>query len=79
MQIQVRLFASLSQYRDHPLLSRDGLTELASPVSVGHLVDDLNIPRKEITLIFINGVHAAMDTVLKDGDRLGLFPPIGGG
>ena len=79
MQIEVRLFASLSKYRQHPLMSQDGLMEIPSSASVGHLVDLLDIPRKEVTLIFINGIHATMDTQVNDGDRIGLFPPIGGG
>lgn len=53
--------------------------ELMSPVPVSHIADVLQIPRREIKLIFLNGIHAKMDTEVKDGDRLGLFPPIGGG
>ena len=30
-------------------------------------------------LVFINGRRATLNTILKDGDRLGVFPPIGGG
>jgi molybdopterin converting factor small subunit len=53
--------------------------DLPFPVSVGQIADDLNIPRPEIKLVFLNGIHAQMDTAVKDGDRLGFFPPIGGG
>jgi molybdopterin converting factor small subunit len=27
----------------------------------------------------INGLHCTFDSELSDGDRLGLFPPVGGG
>ena len=79
MSIEIRLFASMARYASHPLISTDGRMELPSPVPVGHIADALNIPRQEIKLIFLNGIHAQMDTEVKDGDRLGLFPPIGGG
>jgi len=61
------------------MLAEDGAMELLSPVPVSHIADALHIPRREIKLIFLNGIHAQMDTKVKDGDRLGLFPPIGGG
>jgi len=33
----------------------------------------------EIHLAFVNGRVASLDRILQDGDRLALFPPIGGG
>ncbi len=79
MSIEIKLFASLARYASHPLISADGRMGLPSPVPVGQIADALNIPRQEIKLIFLNGIHAQMDTKVKDGDRLGLFPAIGGG
>ncbi|RJP85125.1 MAG: MoaD/ThiS family protein [Desulfobacteraceae bacterium] len=79
MRVELKVFASLAKYAAHPLLSADGVVELPSPVSVGQIADALNIPRKEIKLIFLNGIHAQIDTAVKDGDRVGFFPPIGGG
>jgi len=79
MRVELKFFASLAKYAAHPLLSADGVVELPSPVSVGQIADALNIPRQEIKLIFLNGIHVQMDTAVKDGDRVGFFPPIGGG
>jgi len=39
----------------------------------------LSIPDTEIALIFIKNVHAGLDALLKNGDTLALFPPVGGG
>ncbi|HOO41072.1 MAG TPA: MoaD/ThiS family protein [Syntrophales bacterium] len=75
----MKLFASLAPYAAHPLVSSDGFLNVPSPVTVGEIADSLNIPHHEIKLIFINGVHGSLDMVVKDGDRLGFFPPIGGG
>jgi molybdopterin converting factor small subunit len=46
---------------------------------VRDLVQQLGIPEIKAKLIFINSVKATLDSVLEDGDRLGIFPPVGGG
>ena len=53
------------------------------PVNPGQTVLDvmnqMKIPPEKVTIIFINNKHAEEETILMDGDVLGLFPPIGGG
>lgn len=39
----------------------------------------LGIPVENIKMVMVNGRSASMDHPIKDGDRLGLFPPVGGG
>ena len=55
----------------------------AFPILPGETVLDvmtrLSIPAEEIKIIFVNGVAAALDRPLADGDRVGVFPPVGGG
>ena len=72
--IEVRCFASLAQYAP-----AEGCAKCAAPGTVGDLIRALGIPAGEVAIIFINGAHAAEDTVLRDGDRVGLFPAVGGG
>lgn len=74
MTIKVKTFATLQtifppvdSYRINP-----GDTVL-------DVMNSLNIPGEKVTIIFINNKHAEVSTVLKNGDVLGLFPPIGGG
>ena len=33
----------------------------------------------EPRVVFVNGTHAAEETVLCEGDRLAIFPPVAGG
>ena len=47
--------------------------------TVAGLADLLGIDPKDAKLIFINGRKGALDSVLAEGDRVGLFPPVGGG
>jgi molybdopterin converting factor small subunit len=39
----------------------------------------LGIPAEEVKLAYVNGIYCEPETILKDGDEIGIFPPIGGG
>jgi molybdopterin synthase sulfur carrier subunit len=41
--------------------------------------DQLRIPKDQVKLIFIDGVKEDADVLLHGGERVGVFPPIGGG
>lgn len=74
MNVRVKLFATL----------RDGRFDeevrcYESGTTVGHVLDDLNIPEIEVRIVFVNSRHAQPDRELTDGDVIGIFPPIGGG
>jgi sulfur-carrier protein len=74
MRIKVRLYASLRG--NHPA---EETIEMPQGAMVSGLMEILGIPESTVTLVFINGRHAASDTELHEGDSVGLFPPIGGG
>ena len=73
--IQLKLFATLSEH-----LPPEGETiEIVSGSTVGELIDRLAIPRKKAKLVFIDGRKGNLETVLTGGERVGVFPPVGGG
>lgn len=74
MQITIKLFATL---RDERFDSK--IMEFPDNTTVGEIINKLNIDKKDAAIIFINNKHAEFDTVLKEGDTLAVFPPIGGG
>jgi sulfur-carrier protein len=80
MKIQLNLFASLSKYLPE---SREGgftnTMEVDEGTTIKSLLAALHIPLDLPKIIFINGIHADLTTILKEGDRLGLFPPLAGG
>jgi molybdopterin converting factor small subunit len=80
MKIQVKLYASLGKYMPQAALEkgRDDL-EIGEGTTIKAFLQRLNVPLETVKLIFVNGVHAKGDEVLKDGDRLGVFPPVAGG
>lgn len=75
--IDVRLFATL------PMRSATGRKEFqldATPgLTVREVIEGEGLKVGEVHIILINGLHASLDSELADGDRLGAFPPVGGG
>jgi len=72
--IEVRCFASLAKHTP-----AEGHAKLVAAATTGELIRALGIPDGEVAIIFVNGAHATEATALRDGDRVGLFPAVGGG
>ena len=73
--IQLKLFAGLQKYQppdpeNHPI---------EAGITVGAVLAQLDVPKNQIKLIFIDGVKAKLNTILRGGERVGIFPPVGGG
>ena len=80
MKIQLNLFASLSRFLPEPGESGfSNMVEVAEGTTIRGLMDGLHIPPELPKIIFLNGLHADPGTPLKEGDRLGIFPPLAGG
>jgi molybdopterin converting factor small subunit len=73
--IQIKLFASLQKFM--PASAENFAIETG--ITVGALIQQLNIPQDMIKLVFIDNVHAELTSTLKGGERVGIFPPVGGG
>ena len=73
--ITIKLFASLTRF------TPDFADKY--PISYGTRIRDiinrLGIPEDKAKLIFINGIKGELDSTLNGGERIGIFPPIGGG
>ena len=79
MALQIFLNASLRQYVAgyNPY---HGITlEVAPGATVAQVVARLGLPAPEVTLIMVDGRRQEADCSLQGSERLGLFPPIGGG
>ena len=73
--IDLRLFATLAAHMP------PDASHFAIPAgtTVGQLIARMQIPRSEAKLIFVNGIRRELDTPLQGGERVGIFPPVGGG
>ena len=77
MKISLKCFAKLST--ENVCDFRDGDDrEVTAGETVRSLIKRLGFPLEDIKIVFVNGKIVDLDTVLKDGDRLGLSPATGG-
>ena len=78
MVVEVRLYATLRRYAP---TSISGVFPVEVPVNytVAELLNKSNIERTQVHIIMINGVSSKLTSILHEGDRLGLFPAVGGG
>ena len=74
MTITVKLFATLQKDR-----FIEKTLEIGANQKVADVLNATGINPQDAAIIFINGIHAQLDSALKGGDVLALFPPIGGG
>ena len=79
MKIEVRLYASLGRYLPEKNEGNSCTVEAEPGTTIRDLFLRLAIPPEARKIIFLNGIHARSDEVLKDGDRVGAFPPVAGG
>lgn len=47
--------------------------------SLKEVLIKLGIPVREVKVVMIDGIHTDLDYVLKGGERIALFPAVGGG
>ncbi|MFH1351589.1 MAG: MoaD/ThiS family protein [Pseudomonadota bacterium] len=78
MKIELKLYASLTHHMPEQK-AESGFIEVREGMTIGEVLDYLKIPGDAIKIIFLNGVHAKVDEIPKEGDRLGVFPPVAGG
>ena len=72
--IEVRLFATLRNNREK-ILSLDAT---ACPDGMA-ILDQLAIPKEDVAIFLINGIHSKLDDPINEGDIIAIFPPVGGG
>ncbi|MBG0790094.1 MAG: MoaD/ThiS family protein [Desulfovibrionaceae bacterium] len=75
MGIELKCFATLAKFLpenwdDYPVEPGE---------TIRSLIRRLGMPEESVTLMFVNSVRVDLDAEIKEGDRVGLFPPVGGG
>ena len=79
MKVEINLYATLARYLPDKVRQKDRIMEVKDGITIGDLLQQLDIPTEKAKLVFLDGVHADVGTVLQDGSRIGIFPPVGGG
>ncbi len=75
IRIDLKLFATLKRF----LPQSAGPYAVPAGSTIRELIAGLGIPEKEAKLIFIDGVRGTLDSTLTGDERVGIFPPVGGG
>ncbi|MDR3439810.1 MoaD/ThiS family protein [Telmatospirillum sp.] len=74
IKVTVKLFASFRRDR-----FREALQSRPQGTRIADVVSDLGIEPTDVGMIFVRGLHAQPEQMLRDGDTLALFPRLGGG
>ncbi|MEA1976111.1 MAG: MoaD/ThiS family protein [Bacillota bacterium] len=78
MKVEIRLFATLKELL--PTRNSEGtIIEVNRGTIIDDLVEKYKIPREIRLIIIVNGRHEDESYIINDGDRIGIFPPVGGG
>ena len=73
--VALKLYATLKR----PLPADGAAVPITDGMSVAELLHSLDVDLAAVKLVFIDGRKRSVDTPLKGGERIGVFPPVGGG
>lgn len=79
MQVRVRVYATLRQYLSNVASGVSLEVEVPEEATLEDLMRQLNLPREEVKVAYVNARAQPWSYRLKAGDDVGIFPPIGGG
>ena len=79
MKVHVKLYALLRQHHPGPNRSIPLAVELPEGATAADLAPALNLPPELVRSVFVNNEAKDVQTVLHEGDQVGLFPPVVGG
>jgi molybdopterin synthase sulfur carrier subunit len=73
--IHLKFFATLGKFAPP-----DAACYAVTPgTTVRAVLENLGVPLSQAKLVFVDNVVTSVDTPLKGGERIGVFPPVGGG
>lgn len=72
--IQIRLYEELNDYLPLGQRKRTLSRTLGDQDTVGELLHALGIPPPEVDLVLVDGRSVGLDQVLRDGDRVSVYP-----
>ena len=77
--IEVRSYAALQQYNPKLKIGDPLAMGLNNETKLEDLLAELKLPKEEANTVFVNGRWEGEHYILRDGDKIFIFPPIGGG
>ncbi len=79
MKIELKLYAQMASLMPENVENGPWVMEVSEETTIQNLLEVLKVSRKSVKLVFINGVRANDYNILKEGDKVGVFPAVAGG
>jgi molybdopterin converting factor small subunit len=79
VKVYVKLYSLLRKHHPGPDRSQPFAVELPTGATIAAIAPALNLPAPLVRSVFVNSEAVELDTVLNDGDLIGIFPPVVGG
>jgi molybdopterin synthase sulfur carrier subunit len=79
MKVQAKLFANFSAYLPPGSAGFSCQLDLEEGARIIDLLGRLQIPEEAAKIVLLNQGPGRPEDVLKDGDVVGVFPPVAGG
>lgn len=77
MQVKLRVYANLAE--EASMDTGDNYNFNVNPgTTVAQLLNKAGINRRDVRIVMINNNQAELNTTVKDGDEIGVFPSMGG-
>lgn len=73
-QIRIRFYQELNDFLAPDRRQREFDHEVRGRASVKDVVESLGVPHTEIDLILVNGLSVGFEAILRDGDRVSVYP-----
>src|SRR5690606_24712830 len=70
-----RFYAQLNDFLPAARRGRDFTCRCARAATAKHMIEALGVPHTEVALILLNGEPADFQRLIRDGDRLAVYPP----
>jgi len=79
IKVEVRLYATLRKYCPEVDAENGVLLRIPEGTSLNDLLARLKVPEQEVKILFVNNRKQSIDYVLRNGDKVGIFPLVAGG
>ena len=73
-RVELRFYEELNDFLPINKRKHSFSTSFLLPRSVKDLVESLGVPHVEIDLILVNGVSVGFEYIIRDGDRISVYP-----
>lgn len=79
MKVFINFYRSLLPSAAQKVDEKSNSIDVEEGTTIFQLLTELKVPTDDAVLFILNGTLRQKDSILKDGDRLGIIPAVSGG